>query len=165
MLLHQDRPACQRQDIVVREDEAFPVLAGDGDAPRLPRATFFVDQLELLRAELLLENRAESLCERGLEHIELVWLDRALHHALTESVGAVHEDGVGAAAHGHVAVRAVLSFETVIGVGDALDERFRQAGCEDSGPYTPSGRLQPVNLVHVEMPKAVFDHALEIGRA
>ena len=61
VLLDQHRPSRQRQDVIVREHEAFAVVGGNRDAARLPRAAFLVDQLELLRAELLLQDRAESL--------------------------------------------------------------------------------------------------------
>ena len=95
MPFDQHRPAGQRQHVIVRQHEPFTVLGRHRNAARLPCASLFVDQLELLRPELLLENRPEVAGQCRLEHVELVGIDGALHDAFTKAICAGDQDGVG----------------------------------------------------------------------
>jgi hypothetical protein len=100
VLLDQHGPSPERQDLVVCEDKALAIVPRDRHAAGLPCAAFLVDQLELLGSERLLQDRAEAGGERRLEDRELIRVDRALHDALAQPVGAVDEHGIAKACFG-----------------------------------------------------------------
>jgi hypothetical protein len=92
--LHEHRPPRQRQDVVVGEHEPLAVRPGDRHAARLAGPALLVDQLELLRAEPLLEDGAEALRQGRLEHVVFVRVHRALHDAFAEPVSGVDQHGI-----------------------------------------------------------------------
>lgn len=87
VLLDDDRVSRQLDHVFVRDREAVALLVRDIDglhAARLARLREL--HLDELGADGAADDRVLALFERGLENVELVRIDRALHDGLTEAV-------------------------------------------------------------------------------
>ena len=92
--LDQAAPAGEGEDVVIAEREPRPIAGGHGHVLRHLAAAGGVDELELLRAQVLGEDWPRALRERRLEHVVLVGVHRPLHDVLAEPVGRVDEHDV-----------------------------------------------------------------------
>jgi hypothetical protein len=66
------RPAREHEDLIVAQREAAAVAGVDRDVAHRARAAGAVDELHLLAAESLAQNRPEALAQGRLEHQILV---------------------------------------------------------------------------------------------
>ncbi len=97
VLLDQAGPAGELENVVVGRWQSAPVARRDRDILHHLAAADVVDELELLVAETLLQNRPKACLQRGLEDVELVGIHRALDDVLAEAVGRVDQHDVAEA--------------------------------------------------------------------
>jgi hypothetical protein len=115
VLLDGGHTARDLQCLVIADAEAVPLCALDGDGERGLTGFHTVHHLAVLVAELLLDDTAVALGQRGLEHQELVRAHGPLHHHLTQTVAAVDqhhvlESALGIEAEGHAAAAHIGAY-------------------------------------------------------
>jgi hypothetical protein len=92
----------------------------DGDGEHRFAGLHAVDHLAVLVAQLLLDDAAEALGQRGLEDQELIGAHAALHHHLSQTVAAVDE---------HHILEAALGIEREGHAAEAQIGAYHLSGC------------------------------------
>ncbi len=102
MLLDRYRVTRERHRLHIVDRELIALFVVHGHVFRRYAGQRFggVDHFQLLAAELSFQNRSGAALQTGLEHVELVRVDRALHHVFAQAVGGGDEDDVAKAAFG-----------------------------------------------------------------